>query len=219
MCRRHGFCRSYVGIRHHASLCYSSSIVGVTCFSECVCCFPVSGTSLLHTSLWLLYILGFLVLFCETFIPGHDRTTRTAVVSNSSRKMFQLSFPVSRPRSSITADLWSHPGESQLLPEEEESDGDMNIVGLGRSSRLGHTDEEPNLLGLHRSSQFGSFGEQNYNSQGNHSVSRRRNAERTWVQWASQLDWRRSTGHKVVNGNRERLQISSCHRNQRSMST
>ena len=44
-------------------------------------------------------------------------------------------------------------------------DGDMNIVGLGRSPGLGYTDEETNLLGLHRSSQFDSFNEQNFNMQ------------------------------------------------------
>ena len=62
------------------------------------------------------------------------------------------------------AGLWFHLDDCPLLTEEEESDGDMNIVGLGRSSGLGPTDEEPNLLGLHRSSQFGRFSEQNFNN-------------------------------------------------------
>ena len=61
------------------------------------------------------------------------------------------------------AGMWSHPDDFPLLPEEE-SEGDMNVVGLGRSPGLGCTGEETNWLGLHRSSQFGSFNEQNFNS-------------------------------------------------------
>ena len=79
------------------------------------------------------------------------------------------------------AGSWSHPGDFSLPEEEEDSDGDMNMIGPGRSSGfgvdgdthmfgpgrspgLGHTDEESNMLGLHRSSQFGTFNEQNFNS-------------------------------------------------------
>ena len=51
------------------------------------------------------------------------------------------------------------------LPEEEEGEGDMNMVGPGRSSGFGHADEEPNFLGLHRTSGFSSFGWQSFSSQ------------------------------------------------------
>ena len=83
------------------------------------------------------------------------------------------------------AGVWSNPDEFPLLPEDEESagdmnmfgpgrspglghvDGDMNIVGLERPSGLGSTDEEPNLLGRQRSSEFGNFAEQSVDSQAN----------------------------------------------------
>ena len=76
------------------------------------------------------------------------------------------------------AGVWSHPDEFPLLPEDEESAGDMNMVGPGkppgidyvdgdmnmfgpeRPSELGSTDEEPNLLGPQESSQFGNSAEQ-----------------------------------------------------------
>ena len=68
----------------------------------------------------------------------HICVTRSAVLSISQfvQEMFKLRYFISRLRVFIMAGLWSHPDDFLLLPEEEESDGDMNVVGPGRSSSL-----------------------------------------------------------------------------------
>ena len=51
--------------------------------------------------------------------------------------MFHLRCFISRLRVFIMAGMWSHPDDCPLLPEEEESDGVMNVVGPMRSSGFG----------------------------------------------------------------------------------
>ena len=52
------------------------------------------------------------------------------------------------------AGMWSHPDDFLLLPDEEESDGDMNVGGPGRSSGFG-VDGDTHMFGPGRSSGFG----------------------------------------------------------------
>ena len=70
------------------------------------------------------------------------------------------------------AGMWPHPDDFPLLPDEEESDGDVNVggrgkpsgfgldgdthmFGPGRSSGFGHVDGDMNIVGLGRSPGLG----------------------------------------------------------------
>ena len=83
---------------------------------------------------------------------------------------FMLFCLISRPHSVMMAGLWSH-------PNEEESDGDMNMVGPEKSYGCGYVDGDMHLgprksyvSGLNRSSKFCSFGSE-FHQPSNHSVS------------------------------------------------
>ena len=75
------------------------------------------------------------------------------------------------------AGTWSHPDDFPLSPEEDVSDGDMNVVGPGRTSGFGvdgdahmfgpgrssgfeHVDEDMNVVGRGRSCGLGYTGEE-----------------------------------------------------------
>ena len=190
MCR-YGFRRSCAGIKHPASLCHFFSSVGVSCFyswtrvlchsssSVQVSYFPlVKNSVFVHQvcawrrrlrvctpGLWLAHSW----FPCFVVRGVHSRTRLNHAYHSVSSLTLHATCPscIVLSRVYVLSSLLFvvAPGEFRLLPEEEESDGDMNMVGPGRSSGLGHTDEDPNLWALHKSSQFGSWGEKNFNSQ------------------------------------------------------
>ena len=57
-----------------------------------------------------------------------------------SKKLFKFFCLVSRLCSFIMAVSWSHLGEFPLLSQEEESDRDMNMFGLGSPHKHGYVD-------------------------------------------------------------------------------